>query len=801
MTQLLTNSFAFGQAALSQTGLAVSYWDRQQYCRFANHACETWLHVGADQLVGLSLSDVMRVDMQEPQTAAAARALDGKATMVDFAAACPDGVVKTAVAHYLPEVVKGEVQGFVLHIVESASQLDTESLLRHESSDNRRTHELLRKSEAALRHAQRIGQIGSWEWEIATDITSWSEQLYVMFGLDPSHLPPTYAQHGRLYTAESWDKLQAAVSRALATGEPYTLELKYCHASGRTGWIEARGAVARDEAGQIVALQGTAHEITARRKTASLFGTQHKLDAEIAKNSQLEKSLTQAKRLEVLGLLAGGIAHDFNNVLAAVSGSLHLLKRTAKDDRSQTLVDRGLRGVDRATRLVRQLMGFARTQALEVKTVDLSQELQNCIELLQLSAGPQVRVSVTPSSSCLVLVDANQFEVALINLVINARDAMPQGGEIVISVDATQVGRAAICIRDTGCGMPPDVLARAREPFFTTKPLGQGTGLGLAMVNAFAQQSGGTLELESQPGNGCSITIVLPRSTIPASTPMDQEDKSIAWNRHGNAVVLVVDDDALVRPTVVQYLRDLLYTVVEAESGQQALELAILSAPDLVITDITMHGMDGVALAAQLRQLHPNLPILMMTGQTDRTGLSGEEVLDKPFTQAVLAERVLRLLGRTPPAHLRLAGRIKHPALRALYQSWHEHRSGDALPSVPSLNLPRCAAPENVFVGEVVDLLPFTVKRTFVGKTLTELVGYAALGSLVSSNEEHAFAGLEAAYRRCMRLREPSYEYMRFQLEDGASTLFERLLLPCVDTGSSTHYLVGMVFFETLQKK
>jgi PAS domain S-box-containing protein len=689
----------FGRVALDALPSAISYWDRDLQCQFANRACDTWFGLAPNDIVGLSLQKVLGEQSFLLHHPVAQAALAGKLQKIECKVHTHDGVERHCIAHYAPAFVDGNVIGLILEMVEIMPVHDAEVALRHEAAERRLTGELLRKSEAALRQAQRLGQTGSWEWEIATDITSWSEQLYEIFGRNPSQLPPTYAEHGLLYTPESWQRLQAAVANAQATGESYALELEYIHTDGHTGWLDARGAAERDESGQVVALHGTVHEITERRRSAQLAKTKQQLDAEIAKNSQLEKALAQAKRLEVLGLLAGGIAHDFNNVLAAVSGSLHLLKRTAKDDRSQTLIDRGLRGAERATRLVRQLMGFARTQALEVRTIDLSQELQSCLELLQLSAGPKVKVSITQAPPCMVLIDPNQLEVALINLTINASDAMPDGGDIVISLDTSVAGSVAIGVRDTGSGMAPDVLERAREPFFTTKPAGQGTGLGLAMVNAFAQQSGGSLALSSRAGEGTCITIVLPRAAGGMAQAVEREDGSIAWNRHGNATVLVVDDDPLVRPTVVQYLRDLLYTVVEAESGQQALEMVRWAPPNLVVTDFAMQSMDGATLATRLRLMQPALPILVITGHADRERLAGEEVLDKPFTQARLADRVLRLLGRTSPGQSRLAGRIKHPALQALYQTWHQQRSGQALPSVRSLALDVCAAPENVFVG------------------------------------------------------------------------------------------------------
>ena len=671
--------------------------------------------------------------------------------------------------------------------------------------------ELLHKSEAALRLAQRLGHIGSWEWEIATDINSWSDQLYLIFGLEPTVFPPGFAAHERFYTAKSWATLSDAVAHALTSGAPYTLELEYIHSDGHTGWLEARGAVQRDESGRIAGLHGTIQVVTARHQlataraeTAELSRLKQQLDAEIARSARLEQALVQAQKLEVLGQLAGGIAHDFNNVLAAVSGSLQVLKMTAKDERSQTLVERGLRGTERATRLVRQLMGFARTQSIMLRTVDLAETLPGCHELLQLSAGAQVNVRMGLLTPCLVLTDPNQLEVALINLVINARDAMPEGGDMSIDLlpaPAVLAGPAwvDICVRDTGAGMPPDVLARALEPFFTTKPAGEGTGLGLAMVQAFARQSGGSLQIESRVGLGTCVSIRLPLSASATASALDAPEEKIDRSLHGRATILVVDDDPLVRPAIAHFLSDLLYTVHEADSGQRALDIARSGQPlDLVLTDVAMPGLNGPQMAAHLRVLRPGLPILMMTGNADRQRLAGEDVLDKPFTQAALGARVLALLGRAAAVAPRLAGRIKHPALLALYQRWRAHQTGTALASVAALDLPHCAAPEQVFVCQVVKLQPFELARTYVGSALLAHLGSCPDDPSSGNDDDHVFGGLEAAYRRCMRLREPSYEYLRFQLADGSSMFFERLLLPCEDLQSGSHQLVGMVRFENL---
>ena len=538
--------------------------------------------------------------------------------------------------------------------------------------------------------------------------------------------------------------------------------------------------------------------------------TQRELLVQLRKNSELERALAQAKKLEVLGLLAGGVAHDFNNVLAAVSGAFHMLKRSAQDERSQGFVERGQRGVERATRLVRQLMGFARTQALDAEELDLGEALNACRELLQITAGPRIKLTLEAERGHFVHVDPNQLEVALLNLVINSRDAMPTGGELTVSlavlpatgearVALVNAGAVSVVVRDTGPGMTPEVLARAREPFFTTKGAGEGTGLGLAMVSAFALRSGGRFNLDSAPGVGTTATISLPllasdtpRTAAAAAEPID-------YSLHGSATVLVVDDDEMVRPVVVGYLEELGYTVLQASNAAEALEIVNSTRPiSVVLSDVAMPELDGVDLSEQISNSRGGLPVLLMTGHSDRRRLVGEEVLDKPFTLATLASRVLRLLGRSAAPPSRLEARIKHPALRSLYATWARLHTAAALPTVAALQLEECGAPENVFVAEVIGLAPFSVRRIHVGAALQHHTEQRLLDEEVSADDDGAFGGLEAAYRRCMRQREPSYEYIRFRRDGGESVVFERLLLPCEDVMTASHQLVGMVIFENL---
>lgn len=642
----------------------LAYWDRGLTCRFANAAYVNWFGVDPATLIGRPIQELLGPELYAANKPHLAAALRGEEQIFERAIPGPMGVTRHSLARYLPHVVDGEVMGFIAEVNDVTLLHEVRRALQAEVVARERACDLVRTSEAALRQAQRVANIGSWSWEIDTDITSWSEQLYVIFGLDSSRLPPSYAEHGAIYTEASWLHLQRAVAESLATGAGYTLELEYIHSSGRLGWIESRGEVERDATGDIVGLHGTGMEITQKRKAresevrrVAASGLQGALAAERSRSAGLEQALEQAKKLESVGLLAGGMAHDFNNVLAAVSGALHVVSREVKDERVMAFVRRGQEGVQRASKLVRQLMDILRTKTFESQIVRLGTTIGLSRELLQISAGARTRVRVEVTDDLCVRVDPHQLEAALINLVINARDAMPHGGDIIVSVAAISMGPAgreyptlaAIRVQDSGEGMPPDVLMQAREPFFTTKPVGQGTGLGLVMVNAFARHAGGSVLIESEVDRGTAVTILLPIAMAESGSLPAVEDNSNSLQGRRSARILVVDDDVLVRPVTCQFLRELGCDVIEAESSTLALQMAASSNGmefDLVVTDVGMPDLDGPTLAARLREMRSDLPILLMTGDADAVKQVAANVLRKPFTLTELANHVFRLLDR-----------------------------------------------------------------------------------------------------------------------------------------------------------
>lgn len=402
-------------------------------------------------------------------------------------------------------------------------------------------------------------------------------------------------------------------------------------------------------------------------RTAALEASSAEL---VALNEQLEQrieertrereealaQLFEAQKLDTIGQLTGGVAHDFNNLLMAALGSLNLLKKhLTGDDRARRLLDNAIQAAERGSALTQRLLAFARRQELKPEAVNVERLVGNIEELLRRAVGPAIRLEkVLGSPLSPILVDANQLELALLNLLVNARDAMSDGGMVTIkateqAVDAREgptglaPGRyVKLIVSDTGIGMDDETRARATEPFFTTKGVGKGTGLGLSMVHGLAAQSGGMLELESAVGQGTHVSLWLPvAGTMPVQRPpASAPEMTPQPNGRRHLRVLVVDDDFLVSMGTVAMLEDLGHQVEEANSGQQALDLLASDKRfDVVLTDHAMPGMTGIQLAEAIAARHRSLPVILASGYAELP--SGEPAiklarLTKPFTQQQL---------------------------------------------------------------------------------------------------------------------------------------------------------------------
>ena len=370
--------------------------------------------------------------------------------------------------------------------------------------------------------------------------------------------------------------------------------------------------------------------------------------------------LHEAQKLETLGQLTGGVAHDFNNLLTPVIGNLDLLRRRmAPTDPSQRLIDAGMQAASRAATLVQRLLAFARRQDLSVRSVNVGALLEGMSDLIRRSLDPAIEVQISHSADLPpARVDPNQLELAILNLAINARDAMPRGGTLHIEADSVtsegggglQAGDyVRIAVRDNGTGMDRQTLARAIEPFFSTKGVGKGTGLGLSMVHGLAAQLGGVLNIRSRPGEGTTAEIWLPEAPEAASS-QDLEARPLVGAPR-QATILLVDDEELVRVATADMLGDLGYEVIEANSGAEALRLLRLGdEPDLMITDYLMPGMNGVQLIENARAIAPAMQVMLITGYSTVAEGPGASVarLAKPFRQSDLAALVADLLTQEP---------------------------------------------------------------------------------------------------------------------------------------------------------
>jgi signal transduction histidine kinase/ActR/RegA family two-component response regulator len=418
-------------------------------------------------------------------------------------------------------------------------------------------------------------------------------------------------------------------------------------------------------------------EQAVRERTQELWEANQALKQEAAEREAAEAQLRQVQKMEAVGQLTGGIAHDFNNMLAVVVGGIDLALRRLNGPRREVMMhlNNAMEGATRAAALTRRLLSFARSEPLLPERVDPAELIRGMLDLLDRTLGERIRIEVdTASDAWPTYVDPHQLENAIVNLAVNARDAMDGEGQMRISAEnvnlvASQVGdvRAGdyvrISVSDTGCGMPPDVLERAFEPFFTTKPVGKGTGLGLSQIFGFAHQSGGEVGIDSEVGQGTIVSIYLPRTEAaapvrlhPAAQRADSADLHVAGAR-----ILLVEDDPRVRTATVGALEDLDYEPVACAGGAEAIELFNARAFDLVITDVIMPEMTGPELIRFLKQnSSSDFAVLFVTGyvgEGESDDLRSHELLRKPFTVGALAAAVAAALARRDPPRAAAAKR------------------------------------------------------------------------------------------------------------------------------------------------
>jgi PAS domain S-box-containing protein len=529
----------------------------------------------------------------------------------------------------------------------------------------------LRASEENFRTLARAMPNHVWTARPDGQLNWFNEQVYVYSGAEPGSLDG--ADWGNVVYPEDLPEAMTRWSHALATGETYETQFRLRRADGAWRWHLARAVPIVGEFGQIVRWIGTNTDIQDQKEVAAaLEDINATLEQRVGERTsqlvEMQDALRQAQKMEAVGQLTGGIAHDFNNLLAGISGNLELLERRMAQGKLggvQRYIDAAQGAARRAAALTQRLLAFSRRQTLDPKPVDVNRLIAGMEDLIRRSVGPDTDVEVVGAAGLWTTkVDSSQLENSLLNLCINARDAMaPHGGRLTIETANTSLDERAakqrdlspgqyvlLRVTDTGTGMTAEVRQRAFDPFYTTKPLGQGTGLGLSMVYGFVRQSGGQVRIDTEPGQGTTMCLYLPRYIGAADEPVVADDNAAAPG-HGETV-LVIDDEDLVRMLILDVLEENGYAALEASDGPGGLQI-LQSARriDLLITDVGLPGgMNGRQLADAARALRPGLKVLFVTGYAENAVIGngqldpGMEVMTKPFSTSALGNRIRGLI-------------------------------------------------------------------------------------------------------------------------------------------------------------
>jgi PAS domain S-box-containing protein len=508
---------------------------------------------------------------------------------------------------------------------------DVTARLRFEA-DLRLSRAALQRQTVELRRTQRLARLGTWNWQASGEGVTWSDEVHALFGTDPLGPPPTRDSMLALLHPEDRPVVEGALERIVVTGRPAAFEFRVNRPDGRTVHCRAEGHwEPGDEDGQ---------------------GSVHGYVQDVTEQREAEAALRQADRLASLGQLTGGIAHDFNNLLTVASVSLEMAAEAAQAGRtSPDLIEAARAALDRGMKLTSQLLSYARRQPLRPKALDLGRLLPELLDLAQRTIGERYPIRLLAGTTEPVAADPSQLESALLNLLVNARDAMPDGGPITVetrllAVDQGQAGLggelapgryAAITVTDRGTGMPAEVQARIFEPFFTTKPAGRGTGLGLSMVLGFAKQSGGHVAVASEPGLGTTMKLFLP--VVHGKVEQVADEMAPVAELPSGLDVLVVEDQPDVREAAVRLCREVGLEPVAVPDATDALKvLASGLRFDLLFTDVVLGGeIDGLELAEMAAQLQPGIAVVCTSGYTEqhlgRSGrlATGVELLTKPY--------------------------------------------------------------------------------------------------------------------------------------------------------------------------
>ncbi|HEX2197099.1 MAG TPA: ATP-binding protein [Burkholderiales bacterium] len=549
----------------------------------------------------------------------------------------------------------------------------------------------LRERDAILTLAEQSAGIGVWDVDLKSGMARGTPQFFRIMGLEPTDQRVAMERLRGLRHPEDRERVVAGFRQALESGsDTYEMEYRIVRPDGQLRWIFGRGRVVRDARGTPVRYSGVDIDITERKETAAALAAAKaalervnqeleervrsrtvELEAEARRRVEAEARLHQAQKMEAVGQLTGGVAHDFNNILQVIMGNLELLRRglqrfeppgaqAATRELWYGPLDTALQATRNAAQLTHRLLAFSRLQPLEPAVLDVNALIGDMSLMIRHTLGETVQLRTRLAAGLWpTFADRNQLETAFLNLVVNARDAMPEGGELAIETSNVDMPGGEdfrpgpyvmLEVRDTGCGIPAELLDKVFEPFFTTKETGKGSGLGLSMVYGFARQSGGQVRIASRVGAGTAVRLYLPRSRNEGRAQEEQAQAATAIageslpHARAGETVLVVEDNEEVRRYAVSALQSLGYQVLQAADGPAALlriEAAPLRRLDLLFTDMVMPGgLNGRALAERVLARFPGLPVLFATGYTRDDLAQDTRLLPKPYDLETLARQV-----------------------------------------------------------------------------------------------------------------------------------------------------------------
>ncbi|WBO24382.1 ATP-binding protein [Sphingomonas abietis] len=542
-----------------------------------------------------------------------------------------------------------------------------------------RAEEALRVSEAiAVENMQRVqlalsagAIIGTWFWDLPTDRFRVDEAFARTFGLDPALGRDGLSLEQVISTVHPDDKagVVRAIDEAITRGGAYAHQYRVRRSDGWYYWIEANGKVELGPDGNGLNFPGVLLNIQERREVEAerdralieLRAFNETLEDRVAERTaqllETEEQLRQSQKMEAVGQLTGGVAHDFNNFLTVIRGSVDLLRRPdIPESRRNRYIEAIADTADRAAKLTSQLLSFARRQTLKPVKFSVGANLGAIRDMMATLAGPMIDIVIEPPlESCFTEADANQFDTAIFNIVANARDAMAGAGQLTVRVTGTDGIPAVrshparhghfVCISlsDTGCGISPRQLERVFEPFYTTKPVGHGTGLGLSHVFGFVKQSGGDILVDSIVGEGTTFRLFLPRCAAPLEQDVTDVEKQHGLNTSPSGRILVVEDNEDVGRFVTAALTELGYAPTYVRGSDQALEVLESEggAFNMLLSDVLMPGMSGIELAHIVRKRFPEIPILLASGYSEvlaADGLQSYAFIQKPYSLDKLTE-------------------------------------------------------------------------------------------------------------------------------------------------------------------